>query len=133
MKTALFPFALLLVFCVSCSRDATFTLSSAYQGRALVAEDKDTMERIIDCAITQNGDHLAMDLLPKGNVFRVAAGTRVKVAGFAFSPSRARKIRILEGENSGKVGWVYAALLRPDPGVQQASARYQIVNRGPLK
>ena len=115
--------AVLVALTVSCSRDATFTVSSAYQGRVAVAEDKDTMERIIDCAITQNGDHLsAMELLPKGTVFRVATGTKVRVEGFTFSSSRARKIRILEGEYSGKEGWVYAASLRPDTSIQQASA-----------
>ena len=123
MKTASFLFVLLLAFCVSCSRDSTFTVSSAYQGRALVAEDKDTMERIIDCAITRNCDHLsAMELLPKGKVFRVAAGTRVRVEEFALFSSRARKIRILEGEYSGKEGWVYERTLRPDSSIQKASA-----------
>ena len=123
MKTASFLFVLLLAFCVSCSRDSTFTVWSAYQGRAPVAEDKDTMERIIDCAITRNCDHLsAMELLPKGKVFRVAEGTRVSVKEFALSSSRARKIRILEGEYSGREGWVYERALRPEYIIQQASA-----------
>lgn len=98
-----------------------FIVSSAYQGRVLVAEEKDTMERIIDGAITRSGDPLTVTtLLPKGKVFRVASGTKVSVEGFTFSASRAKKIRILEGEKSGKEGWIYAALLRPDPSIRLA-------------
>jgi len=123
MKRASFLFALLLVFCLSCSRDTTFTVWSPYQERVLVTEDKETMERIIDGAITRNGDPLlAMELLPNGKVFRIASGTRVSIEGFTFSSSRARKVRILDGENEGKEGWVYAAVLRPDPGTRQAPA-----------
>ncbi len=123
MKALLFLFVLVLPFCVSCSRDTTFTVSSLYQGRVLVAEDKDTMENIIYSAITRNGDpRLVMELLPTGKVFRVATGTKVKVEGFTFSLSQVRKVRILEGENSGKEGWIYAAVLRPDSGIQPSSA-----------
>ena len=121
MKVMSFLLALPLLFCLSCSRNTTFTVSSPYQGRVLVAEDKDTMERIIDSTITRNGDPLlVMELLPNGKVFRVADGTKVRVEGFAFFSSRARKIRILEGENSGKEGWVYTAVLRPDSGTRLA-------------
>jgi hypothetical protein len=51
MKTVSFLIALLLASSLSCSRDTIFTLSSTHNGRALVAEDRATMERIIDCAI----------------------------------------------------------------------------------
>jgi hypothetical protein len=124
MKTVPFLTALLLASSLSCSHDTTFTLSSIYNGRALVAEDRDTMERLIDCAITRTCDGLsAMDLLAKRKVFRVETGTKVMVKdGFTFS--MARKIRILEGEHNGKEGWVYERTLRRTGGFQQASVRH---------
>jgi hypothetical protein len=44
-----------------------------------------------------------MELLAKGKVFRVETGTKVMV-NYGFTFSRARKIRVLEGEHSGKEG-----------------------------
>ncbi len=82
------------------------------------------MERLIDCAITRNCDHLsAMELLAKRKVFRVETGTKVLV-NYGLTFSRARKIRILEGEYSGKEGWVYEGTLRPDRSFEQASAEH---------
>jgi hypothetical protein len=119
-------FAVLLAFVLSCSQNTTFTLSSAYGTKVLVAHDKDVMERMIACGITGECDGLCvMELLPSGKVFSVKAGTKVMVRdGFSFS--HARKIHILEGECSGKEGWVYDRALyeaHSDVPFQQALAR----------
>jgi len=116
-------FAVLLTFTLSCSRNTTFTLSSAYGTKVLVAQDKDVMERMIECGITGKCDGLCvMELLPSGKVFSVKAGTKVMTRdGLSFSS--VRKIHILEGECSGKEGWVYDRILyeaRSDVPFQQS-------------
>jgi hypothetical protein len=110
----LFPAVLLsvvLVFLLSCSRSTTFTLSTAYGANIFVAQDKDVMERIIECGIAGKCDGLCvMELLPTEKVFSVKAGCRVMTRdGFSFS--HARKVRILEGKWHGKEGWVYDRVL----------------------
>jgi hypothetical protein len=131
MKKVSFLIAVLLASSLSCSRDTIVTVSSAYDGEALVAEDRDTMERLIDCAITRNCDHLSvMGLLAERKAFLVETGTKVIVSnGLAFS--MARKIRILEGEHSGKEGWVYERALRSDRsfGRHQPNSRWQTAGR----
>lgn len=44
---------LLLAPSLSFNRDTTYTLSAAYGGKVVVAEDKETMEGIIDGAVTR--------------------------------------------------------------------------------
>jgi hypothetical protein len=83
------------------------------------------MERMIECGITGKCDGLyVMELLPSGKVFSVKAGTKVMTRD-RFSFSSARKIHILEGECSGKEGWVYERVLyaaRSNVPFQQAFA-----------
>ena len=128
MKSSPFVVAasLLFVLTLSCSRDTTLTLSSTYDARVLVAQDKVVMERIIDCAVTRTCDRLpVMELLPSGNVFLVATGTKVMMRD-SFSLSDVKKVRILDGEHSGKEGWVYERMLCEDqssPADQLAFAR----------
>ena len=105
----LMAFGLLLAFAVSCS-DTIFTLSTECDRTVLIAQDKDTMEHMIDCGITGKCDLSMMELLYKGKVFRVDAGTRVMAAN-SFTSSDARKVKILDGDHSGKSGWVYERML----------------------
>ncbi len=103
--------AVFLTFTQSCSRDATFTLSNTCGTEVLVAQDKEVMERIVECGITGTCAGLCtMELFPSGKVLSVKAGTRV-TASVGFSFSKVRKIRILEGEFKGKEGWVYELVL----------------------
>ena len=108
-------FVVLVALTVSCSHDTTFTLSSAQGIKVPVAQDKAVMERMIDCAIVGKCEGVCtMELLPGGEVFFVRAGTRVMTTG-GLSFSSARKIRVLEGECSGKEGWVYDRMLYAAP------------------
>jgi len=101
----------ILTFTPSCSRDTTFRLSNAYGTKVLVAQDQDVVDRMIECGISGKCEGLCvMELLPSGKIFSVRAGTRVIARG-GFSFSSVRKIHILEGEYSGKEGWVYERLL----------------------
>lgn len=115
MNTSSFIAAtLLLALLLSCNRDITYRLSAAYGSKVAVAEDKETMERIIDCAVTRNWDHLSLpELLAKREVFLVENGSQVIMMG-GFTFSRARKVRILEGDFIGKEGWVYERMLVRD-------------------
>jgi hypothetical protein len=107
--------ALFLPFLLSCTRDTTYTLAGSYEGKILVAQDKELMERMIECAITGKCEHLSvMELLPNRRVFLVDAGTEVAMRGGPFSFSNARKVHILEGERSGQDGWVYDRMLCED-------------------
>jgi hypothetical protein len=107
-------FVVLLSLTVSCGRDTTLVLSSAHDAVVLVAQEKEVMEHLIDCAITGVCNRpSAAELLPSRGVFLVSAGTRVAVnVGFTFSA--ARKIHILEGDYSGREGWVYERMLCKD-------------------
>ena len=112
MKRTPFLVALLLVFSFSCSHDTVVTLSSTYGDKTLVAQDPDTIERMIDCVITRDCDHLSVRaLLAQGKVFLVEAGTKVTMRD-GFTLSRARRIRVLEGKYAGKTGWIYERTLR---------------------
>jgi hypothetical protein len=115
--------ALLPLFLLSCTREENYTVAAAYDGRILIAQDKDTMERMIDCAITGKCGHLSvMELLPGGKVFLLQAGTSVAMRGGLFSFSNARKVHILEGEHRGEDGWVYDRMLCQD----QSSVPFQV-------
>jgi hypothetical protein len=107
--------ALLLLSSLSCTPDTTYTLAGTYEGSILVAQDKEMMERMVDCAITHKCEHLSvMELLPSKKVFLVEAGTEVAMSGGLFSFSNARRVHILEGEHSGQDGWVYDRMLCAD-------------------
>ncbi len=111
----------LVALAISCSHDNTLTLSSASGIKVPVAQNKDVMERMIDCAVTGKCEGVCtMELLPTGEVFFVRVGTRVMMTG-GFSFSSARKVRVLEGECSGKEGWVYDRMLYAAP----SNAPYQ--------
>jgi hypothetical protein len=115
--------ALLPAFAISCSQDTTYTVAAAHDSRILVAHDKETMERMIECAITNKCSHLSvMELLPSQKVFLVEAGTKVAMTGGPFSFSNARPVHILEGAHSGQDGWVYDRMLCQD----RASTPYQL-------
>jgi hypothetical protein len=112
MHKTSFLIALLLVCSFSCSHDTTFTLSSTYGDKALVAQDPDTIERMIDCGITRDCDRLSVRaLLAQGKVFLVDTGTKVTMRD-GFTLSRARRIRVLEGEYAGRTGWIYERMVR---------------------
>ncbi len=115
--------ALLPLILLSCTREESYTVAAAYDGRILIAQDRDTMERMIDCAITGKCAHLSvMELLPSRKVFLVEAGTTVATRDGLFSFSNARKVHILEGEHRGEDGWVYDRMLSQDRG----SIPYQV-------
>ena len=104
--------ALLPLISLSCTCDATYTLSAASGDRIPVAQDKETIERMIDCGITGKCVRPSvMELLPSRKAFLVDAGTKVAVRGGSFSFSNARKVHILEGKHSGEEGWVYDRML----------------------
>ncbi len=108
-------FVVLVALTLSCSHETTFTLSSAYGIKVPITQNKDLMERMIDCAITGKCDGLCtMERLPSGEVFFVKVGTRVMTTG-GLSLSSARKIRVLDGECSGKEGWIYDRMLYAAP------------------
>ena len=114
---------LLPLVLLSCTREENYTVAAACDGRILVAQDKDTMERLIDCAITGKCEHLAvMELLPSRKVFLVEAGTTVAMKEGLFSFSNARKVHILEGDHHGEDGWVYDRMLSQD----RSSVPYQL-------
>ena len=115
VSSSILLLVVLLALTVSCSHETTFTLSSTYAIKVPVAQNKDVMERMIDCAITGKCEGVcAMEFLPSGEIFFVRAGTRVMTTG-GLSFSSARKIRVLEGEYSGKEGWVYDRMLYAAP------------------
>ena len=118
------PFlALLPLIPLSCTQDTNYTIAAVYDSRILVAQDKETMERMIECAITRNCDGLSvMELLPSRKVFFVESGTKVVMRGGMFSFSDARRVHILEGQHSGEEGWVYDRMLYPD----QSNVPYQL-------
>ncbi len=105
-----------------CTRDATYVVMPSYDGRILFAHDKETMERMIDCAITGRCDRLSiMELLPTRRVFLVDGGTKVATSEGFFSLSNVRRVRILEGVHGGEEGWVYDRMLCRD----RSSGSYQ--------
>jgi hypothetical protein len=121
---------------VSCGRDSVYRVSSLSGGDVIVAQEKDTMESIIDCAIARRcKDVSVMEMLRNGKVFRVDPGTRVvTMERFAFS--EARKVRVLEGDGSGRSGWVFDRVLVADePGtiVNRATASLGATSRPSLK
>ncbi len=122
---AFFLIASLLAFSCSCSHDTVVTLSSAYGDRVLVAEDRTTMESMIDCTVARDCDHLSgRHLLAQGKIFLVDTGTRVAMED-GFTLSAARSIRVLEGRHAGKTGWIYERTVRLGPAIhapQLASA-----------
>lgn len=128
MKTLSFHigFALFLVLLLSCSRDSVYKLSSVSDNRVLVAEERGTMESVIDCGVARACEGLSvMELLYQKKAYSVQPGTRV-AAGNGFAFSSARHVRILEGEHAGKEGWVYEGTLvadRSEAPVYQAKAR----------
>lgn len=115
--------ALLTAFSISCSQDTTYNLAAGRDSRILVAHDKETMERMIECAITSKCSHLSvMELLPSQKVFLVEAGTKVAMEGRPFSFSNARRVHILEGDHRGQDGWIYDRMLCQD----RTSTSYQL-------
>ena len=114
--------AALPLISLSCTSDVTYTIAAAYDDRILVSQDKEMMERMIECAVTGKCAHLCvMELLPSRRVFTVEGGTKVEVKERLFSLSNARRVRILEGEHSGEDAWVYDRMLCQD----RSSAPYQ--------
>jgi hypothetical protein len=125
VSSSILLFVVFAALTVSCSHDTTFTLSSVNGIKVPVAQSRDVMERMIDCAFAGKCDGVCtMELLPKGEVFFVRPGTRVTTTG-GLTFASARKIRVLDGECSGKEGWVYDRMLYAAPSnvpYQQAFA-----------
>ncbi len=114
--------AFLPFFSLSCTHDTTYTLAGAYEGRILVAQEKEMMERMVDCAVARRCDHLSiMELLPSGRVFLVEAGTEVTTAEGPLAFSDIRKVRIQDGDHRGETAWVYDRMLHQD----RRSVHYQ--------
>jgi hypothetical protein len=67
-----------------------------------------------DCEVaTVTNNHERLDrLVREGKAFTTAPGTRVEVLTESFNQ---RKIRILDGEAQGRVGWVPFEWLKPAP------------------
>jgi len=123
LLSSLLFLALLPLILLSCTQDTNYTVAAVYDSRILVAQGKETMERMIECAITRSCDSLSvMELLPSRKVFSVESGTKVVIKGGLFSFSDARKIHILEGQHSGEDGWVYDRMLYQD----QSNVPYQL-------
>ncbi len=111
MRTAYVLVALVIASSLSCTHDGPLTLLSPFDDNVLVAEERETMERIIDCAIARVcGDLSVMALLMERKAFLVPCGTTVALQD-GFSLSKARKIHVLSGEHAGKEGWVYERML----------------------
>jgi len=113
---ATFFVALLLpLVLLSCTQDANYTVTAVYDGRILLAQDKETMERVIECAITRECEPwFVMELLPSRKVFFVKSGTKVVIKGGLFTLSDTIKVHILEGEHGGEDAWVYDRMLYQD-------------------
>lgn len=102
---------LLLALLAFCGRERVAVLSSDYGEQVFVAEDKETMESLIDLFVSGNRSHASlMGLLAEGRVLCVRAGTKVIVAE-DDSFARTKRIRITEGEYEGRDGWVYEIML----------------------
>jgi hypothetical protein len=104
--------ALVLVWGVFCARETIFTLSDARSENVIVAEDLDTMRKVIEAAATRTYQNLPLvDLIAKRKVFLVQSGTRVEVKE-AHLFGRNARVEILEGEHAGRLGWVQKSMLR---------------------
>jgi hypothetical protein len=103
---------LLLVFLTSCEGDRIVPLSSAYGDRVFVAQDRETMESLIDSFITgKRSDGEFIRLLSSQKVFSVGAGRKVLVLEGGYF-ARTKKVRVLEGRHKDDCGWVYEVVLR---------------------
>ncbi len=111
----IFIIASLPLLLLSCSQDASYTVTAAYDSRILVAQDKETMERLIECAVTHECEPWSvMELLPSRKAFFIKSGTKVVVKGGLFAFSDATKVHILEGEHGGEDAWAYNRMLYQD-------------------
>ena len=116
LSSALFP-ALFFLFLASCTQDSCYTVAASFDSRILVSRDKETMERMIDCAVARRCEGLSiMELLPSRKVFFVESGTRVAIRGGLFSFSDAKRVHILQGPHQNEDAWVYDRTLYPDQG-----------------
>ena len=104
--------ALVLVWGVFCARETTYTLFSEHGGNVIVAEDLDTMRKVIEAAATRTYQNLPLvDLIAKNKIFLVQSGIKVQVKE-AHLFGRNARIEILEGEHTGRLGWVQKSMLR---------------------
>jgi hypothetical protein len=106
---------LLSVILTSCTRDTKYTVTALNDNSILVTKDKETMERMVDCAITRHCEGISvMKLLPSGKAFFVPTGTDVTMKTGLISLSDVRKIHILNGPHNGQDVWVYNRMLYQD-------------------
>ena len=125
MKTKAFVATLILILVLgavlwfSCPSNRQYVLSGVSGDQILVSRDRETMETIIDCAITRRcDDPSSTRIVLENGLFTAEKGTAVSLLeGFTFSP--AKHIRILHGIHAGEVGWVSDRML------QQSDARTQ--------
>ena len=123
MSSLFLLLASFLLLSLSCTQESNYTVTTLYDSRILVAQDKETMERVIECAITHECEPwFVMELLPGRKVFFVKSGTKVATSGGLFTFSDAIKVHILEGEHSGEYAWVYDRMLYED----KSNAPYQL-------
>ena len=123
MKTGCFLIALALASLLSCSHSGELTLASPSGDAVFISQERETMERLIECALTQEcGEISLMALLAQRKVFRVTCGTRVELQD-AFTFSSVRRIRVLDGQYAGKNGWVYERMLCADLGSSTSQQR----------
>ena len=104
--------ASVLTLSVLRGREAIFTVSAITHGRILVADEKETIEHLIDCTVVSRCDSgLVMKLMASGSIFFVEPGTRVS-ADNGLTLSNVRRVRILNGSHSGREVWINARLLK---------------------
>ena len=97
---------------LSCTQEATYTVTGVYDDRILVSQNKETMERVIECAVTRECQPgFVMELLPTRKVFFLKSGTKVTTRVGLFAFSDAIKVHILDGEHRGEDAWVYDRML----------------------
>jgi hypothetical protein len=105
----------LTIVSISCSRQTSYSVAAAYDDKVLVAQDKETMEYLIDCSVTRSCPPVPiMKLIYERKVFFIEAGATVKISGSPFSFSDAKKIEVLTGEHNGQYCWVYNRMLYRD-------------------
>ena len=77
-------------------------------GDVVVCTSKDAYDEFLQLAVAK--DYLGMSQMEAaGRLFRVPSGTKARVIGTGFEK---REVRIMDGENFGRSGWVTSSLVQ---------------------